>query len=425
MKLKTVGIDIQHSLDYLARFSLTSSKAGVSRLPWTLEDAKAVESLKDVLTEMGLNVSVDSANNLWGVWDVGANKSIVIGSHRDSVPNGGTLDGALGVMGAIEVIRQLKATHYKPHHNIEVVAWNDEEGARFGTTLFGSRIYTGAVSPSSLGNKKDGQSISIDKAISNVMGYGLDEMIPCNLSRILAYIELHIEQGPILELNNCQIGVVSRVNAQFRKRISVHGVRVHGAYSGFDRIDPIFGSAQIWSYLQSLIEQSNEDSYYPQVVATIGQIDVASHLINAVPPDITWSLDIRSNEVALAQEVISELESYIDNLSKKVGFLTEIEKIDDHAVLAGVSDVSRPIVFDAQLQNIICQAAKDNHYSYQIMPSWAGHDAMAMAPRVPTAMIFVPSHKGLSHTPEEWTAPEELARGVDVLRDSVVNTDEQ
>ncbi len=417
------GATILHDLDNLARFSVPTSKGGVTRLPWTYEDEQVVLLLTDTLTALGLQVSRDAANNLWAVWDVDADRSIVMGSHRDSVPNGGRFDGALGVIGAVRVIQQLKADHYRPRHNIELVAWNDEEGARFGTTLFGSRIYSGATQVAQFADKIDRQGISLAEAALHA-GYRVEKMEATkNLSRMAAYLELHIEQGPILERNHCHIGVVSGINVQFRERCTIQGIRVHAAYSGSDRVDPIFATAEVWHNLMTTINQANHGYPYPRIAATVGQVDVHSHLINAVPPDIIWTLDLRSEDASLAQEVLEMVHADVGRIAQRAGFHAEITSVDDHAVLAGTRDPSQPIEFDSVLQALVSDAARDGGYSFQRMASWAGHDAMALAPRVPTAMIFVPSHKGLSHTPEEWTDPTDLEAGVDVLLKTVLKAD--
>ncbi|MCY0881320.1 MAG: Zn-dependent hydrolase [Firmicutes bacterium] len=419
----TDATDLFRELQALAQFSQPAPPGGVTRLPWTAEDRAAREALEQSLRDLGLRVTTDSANNLWACWDVGAADSIVIGSHRDSVPSGGRFDGALGIVGGLAVVRELKKRRYRPHHNIEWVAWNDEEGARFGTTLFGSRVYTGAASATVLGKKEDRQNIALHAA-ARAAGFAVEEMRPADdLQRIRAYFELHIEQGPILEQEHCAIGIVSQINVQYRERITLRGIRVHAAYAGRDRADPIFATARVMGRLQEFLDRMNADRPYPTVTATIGQIDVASHLINAVPPDITWSLDVRADEARVARQALQCVHEEIAAIAQREGFAAQIDEVDSHAVLAGIAETAQEIGFDAALKEMIQTSAHELGYAAQIMPSWAGHDAMAMAPRVPSAMIFVPSHQGLSHTPEEWTDPENLAQGVDVLLAAVLKAD--
>ncbi|WP_028962635.1 Zn-dependent hydrolase [Sulfobacillus thermosulfidooxidans] len=422
MKADVSGSDILRDLDYLAQFSATNGQHGVTRLPWTSFDRDVVAVLQSRCEDLGMRVHLDAVNNLWAVWDVGASSSIVMGSHRDSVPRGGRFDGIFGVVGALETVQQLKAHHYRPRHNIEIVAWNDEEGARFGTTLFGSRIYTGAIQAVQWADKRDRDNISLAEAAS-MAGYPLEQMFSNDLSRIAAYLEMHIEQGPWLDRNQCSIGVVSGVNVQFRERITLHGIRVHAAYSASDRSDPVFATASVWHHLHTLIGDANRGYLIPRVVATIGQIDVHSHLINAVPPEIVWSVDVRSSDANLAQDILEMLHRDLKFIGQQKGFACDIQPLDTHADLAGISDASRPIEFDQTLQAIITEATNQRGYSFQVLPSWAGHDAMALAPRVPTAMIFVPSVDGLSHTPEEWTHPDDLAKGIDVLLNTMLMVD--
>ncbi|MGC8488591.1 MAG: hydantoinase/carbamoylase family amidase, partial [Clostridia bacterium] len=242
-----LGQDLRH----LGTFTLAGEGAGaVSRLPWTPEDRGALLWLREQMGALGLTTSIDPLGNLWGVWEVGAGQSLVIGSHRDSVPKGGAFDGALGVMAALEVVRTLRSAGYHLRHNLEVVAWNDEEGARFGTTLFGSRMYVGALETAALEELRDPAGVSLRDAVWQA-GFTLDQMrATTTLDRVAAYVELHVEQGPILEREDQEIGVVTGVGGIIQERITLSGTRVHAAYSGGDRQDPVLAAAQALNRLR-------------------------------------------------------------------------------------------------------------------------------------------------------------------------------
>jgi len=181
--------------------------------------------------------------------------------------------------------------------------------------------------------------------------------------------------------------VVTGINAQFRERITVAGVRVHAAYSDHDRSDPIFATGRVWTQLKERLDRLNQGRQVPRITATIGQIDVASHLINAVPPEITWSVDVRADDAALAQDFLKTMHEDLAGIGQEQGFGCRHVPVDTHADLAGTNDASQLVLFDETLQAMIQTSAVGLGYSVQPMASWAGHDAMALAPRVPSAMI--------------------------------------
>lgn len=414
---------LTHMLRQLGTISATPPEKGVSRLPWTPEDALAVQWIKDAMINAGLKVSLDSIGNLWGIWDRDSSDVIVLGSHRDSVPNGGAFDGALGVVGAIEVIMRLRESGYQPRHPIAVVAWNDEEGARFGTTLFGSRVFSGAVQPTTWAQKTDSAGTTLKDAAGRA-GFPLENMGKSPyLSRIKQYLELHIEQGPILEREQKNIGVVTGVGGLFQWRVTLKGTRLHAAYSGKDRHDPVFAGSYILHQLHDRIRHANGSLEPVAVSATIGHFTTSSALINVVPDTAAFTVDMRSPDPRVALKIFHEIDEELQGVKKSFGLNYVIEELNNHTTLAGGGTTDLPIAFDQGLQSIIADTAKEQGYSSRMMPSWAGHDAMALSLHVPTAMIFVPSRHGLSHVQGEWTDDDDVTRGANVLLHTLLAID--
>lgn len=422
--LEANGQRLRLSLEQFTTYSLKGPQGAVTRLPWTPEDQAAVRWLAQQLEDIGCRCHIDSIGNLWGVWDVGAESSLVIGSHRDSVPLGGAFDGAVGVLGSLEALRILKATGYHPRHNIEVVAWNDEEGARFGTTIFGSRMYVGALHPNEVSELRDASGVTLAQAAQSV-GYPVDRMrAASDLSRIYAYLELHIEQGPILEREQREIGIVEGIGAILQVRVDIRGVRLHAAYSGTDRRDPILATGEALAELRRLVSDANRDRQLAAIGATIGMLSPSSNLINVVPECVSFTIDLRGPDPELANQILGKFQDALRVIAEKNHTEWNITWINDHATLSGGGTRERVIGFNQGLKRIIRDVAQDLHYSTRSMYSWAGHDAMAMAPRVPTAMMFVPSSKGLSHTAAEYTLEDDLARGASVLVNTLIATDQ-
>lgn len=411
------------SLRQLATFTVPGPAGSVTRLPWTAEDKGAVDWLQGAMENAGLICHVDPIGNLWGIWDVDASSSIVLGSHRDSVPTGGQFDGALGVIGALEVLIRLKESGYRPTHNLEMVAWNDEEGARFGTTLFGSRVYVGALDPRSVRQYRDKSGMTLQEAVNGV-GLSLDAMKASDkLERMASYLELHIEQGPILEREGRSIGIVNGVGGLFQWRVTLTGTRLHAAYSGIDRLDPVLQASRLLSQLQDQVRMINAHAEWAKVGATVGMVELSSHLINVVPEQLSFTLDLRGPEPSVPLAVFEAVERELQAIQTHTGLSYEVVALNDHTTLAGSTDRLHPVAFDAALGDMIDDAAAEAGYEARPIMSWAGHDAMAMAPRVPTAMIFVPSYRGLSHTPTEYTSDDDAIRGANTLLKTVLRVD--
>ena len=411
-------------LRHLSTFTLAGEGPGaVSRLPWTPEDRGALLWLREQMAALGLTTSIDPLGNLWGVWEIGAGQSLVIGSHRDSVPRGGAFDGALGVMAALEVVRTLRSAGHRLRHNLEVVAWNDEEGARFGTTLFGSRMYVGALEAAALEELRDPAGVSLREAVRQA-GFTLAQMrATTSLDRVAAYVELHVEQGPILEREGQEIGVVTGVGGIIQERITLSGTRVHAAYSGRDRQDPVLAAAQALNRLRDVQDAHNHMRPHADLGVTVGRVELSSSLVNVVPESVSFTVDARSPDPREALSALDALHDELQHVAGAAGVTVDVTPLNDHTTLAGGGTRSEPIRFHPHIQSVIRGVVQDLGYRGCEIPSWAGHDAMALAPRVPTAMIFVPSEQGLSHTPLEFTRDADAARGANVLLHTLLALD--
>lgn len=417
------GSRLLASLRHLATFSRPGPPGAVTRLPWTPEDAEAVRYLAEGFRAAGLRVRQDPIGNLWGTWDVGAPRTIMVGSHRDSVPAGGAFDGAVGVVAALEVVRRLRESGYRPRHNLEVVAWNDEEGARFGTTLFGSRVFVGALDARTVADRVDMDGVTL-RAAALAHGFDIDRMEPAgDLGHVAAYLELHIEQGPLLEREGRTIGVVTGIGAIYQRRVTLRGTRLHAAYSGTDRHDPVLVAAGALRVLDEAVRAANQGREEAAVGATVGKWRASSDLINVVPEDVRFTVDLRGPDPSVVQSVLDRFAAELTRLADRAGVEVLMEPVNDHTTLAGGGDPARPLLFDAALGERVDRAAVERGLSRRPIFSWAGHDAMAMAPRVPTAMIFVPSSRGLSHTALEYTVDDDVVHGADVLLSTLLAVD--
>lgn len=391
---------IEKQINDLSEFTSTPGK-GTTRLTYSKEDLLTRNYIKNKMMEYGLTVQEDGFGNIFGKLE-GTLKdapSVMVGSHFDSVPNGGAYDGPAGVIVALEVAALFAENQLTPKYPLEIVALIEEEGARFGGGLMGSRGIVGTLSEESFKNLKDKEGITTIKAMSKI---GLDPSHPKrrNPNSIKAFLELHIEQGPILEEKNIPIGVVEAIVGLTQFEVTIGGKAGHAGTTPMDRrTDALVAAAQIISQLPSFAIEEGEGT-----VITTGRLHVFPNGANVIPNKVVFSVDIRSSK-----------EEHINNVIKRMKVL--IESYHEQGVHTTAEQLlyMPPKVLSNEIKALLKDKSSDLEIPYCSINSGAGHDAMVFSDVTDVGMLFVPSKAGLSHCPEEWSDARHLANGVQIF----------
>ncbi len=358
------------------------------------------------LRAAGLEAHCDRVGNLFGVWRERENADaapILVGSHIDSVIDAGIYDGCYGVLAGLEVIETLRASGFKPARPIAVAAFTNEEGVRFAPDMLGSLAYVGAL------NVEDAlATIATDGAALGAelerIGYaGADEP---GFLRPRAYVELHIEQGPVLDREGVAIGAVESVQGISWRRVTIEGVANHAGTTPMTmRRDAGLAAARVIAHLRDHVAGANAPS-----VATVGCIAFEPNAINVIPSRASFTVDLRDPDERRLQAMEAALDGFLEKLAAAEGVSIAVERLARF----------EPVAFDSNIVEIVEVAAKGRSLTSKRMTSGAGHDAQMMARICPAAMIFVPSVGGVSHNPKEFTPTADLVAGADVLLDVVM-----
>ncbi|WP_026574618.1 Zn-dependent hydrolase [Bacillus sp. UNC438CL73TsuS30] len=357
------------------------------------------------MKEIGLEVEIDRIGNIFGIWYGTENRNeapIMLGSHIDTVINAGMYDGCYGVLSGLEVITTLQVTGFVPNRPIAVAAFTNEEGVRYQPDMMGSLVYAGGLSVEdalkSVGT--DGTLLGIE--LERIGYAGTKEP---GFLKPHAYIELHVEQGPILEKVGIPIGAVENLQGISWQRITIEGVANHAGTTPTDmRRDAGLAAARVITYLRDRAIASNGQTF-----ATVGTINFKPNAVNVIPSLATFTVDLRNpNEQRLKVEE-EALANYLEELA-----VTEEVTITSEQLVR-----FPPVTFDQTIVKLVEQAAGERGLQSRRMTSGAGHDAQMMARVCPTAMIFVPSIDGISHNPKEYTKDPDLIAGANVLLDVV------
>lgn len=384
-----------------------TAAGGNTRLYATPEYAAAQDWLRARLAEIGLTVSADAAGNIFGHYrPAGApvgEPSVYLGSHLDTVPNGGRYDGALGVTAALAAARAVSAAGAA--RPFTVVCWADEEGARFGAGLFGSRAATGDVSAEELTASCDAAGVTRAEAMRLA---GLDPTAALTATlpagSVRNYLELHIEQGANLTQRGADIGVVEGIVGIVRQEVTFSGQANHAGTTPMHlRHDALRGAARLIQAVPAIIARSGSG----RSVGTVGQISVRPGAANVIPGEAALTVELRD----LSGEVLTALAAGVEQAAR------EAATAEGLRVNLTVKDLARPAMLDEGLRTHIAELCRARGYSAVSLPSGAGHDAQSLAPLAPSAMIFVPSEGGISHSPDEYTSPEDCGNGAQVLAD--------
>ncbi|MEE3951893.1 Zn-dependent hydrolase [Peribacillus frigoritolerans] len=391
---------IEKQINDLKEFTSTPGE-GTTRLTYSKEDFLTRNYIKNKMLEYGLTVQEDGFGNIFGKLEgtLKDARSVLLGSHFDSVPNGGAYDGPAGVIVALEVAALFSENQLTPKYPLEIVALIEEEGARFGGGLMGSRGIVGTLSEESFKNLKDKDGITTIEAMSKI---GLDPSLPKrrNPNSIKAFLELHIEQGPILEEKNIPIGVVETIVGLTQFEVTIEGKAGHAGTTPMDRrTDALVAAAQIISQLPSLAIEEGEGT-----VITTGRLDVLPNGANVIPNKVVFSVDIRSSK-----------EEHINNVIKRMKELIESYQVQGIHTTAEQLLYMPPKILSNEIKDLLKDKSSDLEIPYCSIDSGAGHDAMVFSDVTDVGMLFVPSKAGLSHCPEEWSDASHLVNGVQIF----------
>jgi len=371
---------------------------GNCRLALTDEDMHGRNLLVDWMRECNLEISIDAVGNIIGIWNIGSGAPVMSGSHIDTVRTGGRFDGCYGVLAALEVIETCQQAGVTPVRPLAVGIFTDEEGARFAPDMLGSLVYVGGMP---LEEALDVIAIDGAKLGDELVRIGYSGVAPCPGLVPHAFVELHIEQGPMLEANGVRIGAVTSVQGISWQEVTIMGQSNHAGTTPMSlRHDPALVAAEITVFLRQLAREMGGDQ-----VCTVGKIDIHPNLTNVVAAKATITLDVRNTDEELLKLAESKIANYLQVVASAEG------------VKITTRELARfePVVFDDRVINCVEKIAKDQGNSVQRMPSGAGHDAQMLARVCPSGMIFVPSVKGISHNPAEFTETDDLIAGANIL----------
>jgi allantoate deiminase len=378
-------------LDELSEIGRTKDD-GVTRFSYTKEEAAANELVKSFMKEAGLIVEYDAVGNLIGT-RIGkpGYPTILLGSHIDTVPNGGKYDGALGVISAIEVLHSMKEQNIILNHTIKVYSFKDEEGSRFGLGMIGSCAVAGTLTTQML-EKKDADGISVKQAMQTA-GYDPDLIYKAQLTNVKLYLELHIEQGKILESQNTGVGIVSGIAGPLWLKVKLRGLSEHAGATPMDqRNDSLVGASLMISEIETITKK------YPEAVATVGFIQVLPNGTNVIPGHTEFTIDLRHVNESIRNELEMDMRQMIGHIALSRGLTYEIEELQRVA----------PSPCSKEIQQAIGSSIREEGIPVITLPSGAGHDGMQFKNLWPIGMIFARSRNGLSHNPEEFTSEEDI-----------------
>ncbi len=382
-----------------------SGLQGVNRLALTAADGLGRRQVVRWFEEAGLEVRVDRIGNVYG-HRAGreALAPVLSGSHIDSVPTAGAFDGCLGVLGALEVVRSLNDAGFVTRRPLEIAFFTDEEGARFGTDMLGSAVAVGRLSLEAALALEDRDGISVGKALDEI---GFRGEHPERLPPPHAYVECHIEQGPILRAAGVDLGVVTGVQGISWQELTLEGKSAHAGTTPMDlRKDAGLMAARINLKMHELAVSGR----YGEMRATMGAVQPFPGMVNIVPGRVVCTVDLRNPDDAQLAAAEAELTAFWAALAAQTGI----------EVRARQTARTPRVAFDREVQALISAKISARGLSQQAIISGAGHDAQELSVLCPTAMIFVPGeHDGISHNPREYSTPKQCADGVSVLLETL------
>ena len=386
--------------------------SGIYRMAFTREDYEARKWLLQKFSNMGVEASFDGALNVIARLPFGVSNTpaIVVGSHTDTVPNAGALDGALGVLIGVECLQRIKESNIQLNFPLEVVAFSDEEG-RFGG-MFGSRSYAGLMTPGYLEEATDLDGIRLKEALKT-LGYDAYKALDAarNPEHLRYFLEIHIEQGPVLYENQHTLGIVTDITGLFKWQVTFSGSSNHAGTTPMDmRNDAFMGLADFAHEIPRLIDENGSD----HSKMTIGKVQLLPGSPNTIPGQAKFSLDVRDT----SSEILYELQ---DASRKALSAIARRRRLKfDFEELSWID----PVACDKKIISSLEKVSKQLGVNYITMPSGAAHDAQMVSNIAPIGMLFVPSKGGVSHSPHEWTDWRDIETGANVLLNTLLELNE-
>lgn len=389
---------------------LDQNKVCVTRLAYSAEEKTAKDYFIAHCLKENLAVRTDSAGNIIAcrAGQKASAPAVACGSHLDSVLNGGIYDGALGVMCALEVVRKLNREKIMTEHPVEIIVFSSEESSRFGVSTIGSQAMTGLINTDILKSLKDRDGISFEKAIQG-QNLKLEEfpLAKRKPDELKAFLELHIEQGPLLEAKGHTIGIVSNIAAPTRYAIIVEGKSGHSGTTVMSlRKDALTAASEIVLAVEQLAKNEEELGS----VGTVGALKVTPGTANTIPGKVELIVEFRSIHDENKQKLKQKFLSTVHHIEQKREVSVQINQLSDE----------KPVPLDPSIHDVIQSVCQSEQYSYLRMVSGAGHDAMNLARMCPTGLIFVPSVGGISHNPAEFTHEKDIEAGFHVLYETIL-----
>jgi N-carbamoyl-L-amino-acid hydrolase len=389
---------LQASIEELGRIGETP-RGGLTRLALTDDDKRARDRMVAWMREAALRVTVDQMGNIFGERAGTAPlPPVMMGSHVDSVPTGGKYDGQLGVLCGLEVIRALNDRQVRTRHPVTLAIFTNEEGARFQPAMIASGVMAGKIPLEDAYNARDKDGLRLVDELERI-GYLGSE--PCLPRPFKAYLELHIEQGPLLEEEGLSVGVVEGIVAISWSRLTIHGVQDHAGPTPMRiRHDALVAAADVGAGVRRIAEEIGGDA-----VTTVGSLTVSPNIVNAIPGKVVLSVDMRDPRNETLDRALPMLDAVVKEGCQREGVSYELE----HYWRVPYTP------FNPDVVAAIDRAAKAAGARHRRIRSGAGHDAQYMAAIGPAGMIFVPSRDGRSHCEEEFTSMDEIEDGANTL----------
>jgi ureidoglycolate amidohydrolase len=394
-------------IETLARISDAGPPA-VTRIVFTPTDLEARKWFRAKCLEDGLAVRQDAIGNMfarWGGTDHAA-PPMATGSHFDAIPNAGKYDGVVGVLGGLEAIRALKQTEFRPRRSIELILFTSEEPTRFGIGCLGSRMLSGTLSADAARRLTDTSGETLEHVRQEAGMNGDLESVRLDPGHYSAFVELHIEQGPLLERAHVPLGIVQSIAAPASYQLVMEGAGGHaGGVLMLGRKDALCAAAEIIL----TVEETALASGSSDTVATVGICDVFPGAVNSIPSRVRLTLDLRDTDLSRRDRVMQAIQNKSQHIAQKRGV-----DLQFHIVNADAPTICSSVVTDALIRS--CDKHK---LPFHKMVSRAYHDSLFMSRIAPAAMLFIPCRNGYSHRPDEFASPEDIARGTLVLAETL------
>ena len=403
-RLRIDSARLRAQIDRLASISEAPAPV-VTRVLFSVADLRARAFVKNICRELDLILREDAIGNIFARWTGSSPKlpPVATGSHIDAIPNAGRYDGVVGVLGALEAFRTLKLCGFQPKRSLELIVFTAEEPTRFGIGCLGSRLLSDALPLQKAGALRDQEGHDLTYWRKRA-GFGKKNINSVRLEKncYSAFVELHIEQGPLLEKERIPIGVVEKIAAPSTLRVQLTGVGGHaGAVLMPDRRDALLAGAEI----ALAVEQAALGTGSPDTVATTGVFRIEPGAVNSVPCGAWLEIDLRDTRLQTRNAALKRIESAVQKICRKRLIQCKLEKLN----------VDAPAICTPSLVNSVTTVCKELGVNSKKMISRAYHDSLFVAQICPTTMIFIPCRGGVSHRPDEYSSPTQIRTGVEVL----------